>query len=308
MDIGEIKIVVEAENGDMDSLPDDVEELYREFGCYPDLTTLSGLGFQILTEPVECAICLEDVTDVYCFGSCRHTYCIDCTKSHIKEEVWKHKGKRLGCPSPSCHTSLLNKTEVIYEMFRAIILKSYGETTIIFCLNCYNPLVKGDSTTVTCDNSECNAELCFECITFAHPDVTCEKNKQTILESITEEEKQTLKFMAEFQYKVYGHGFFQRHKTLRKIGYGTLMALGIVVVFPPTVVIGCIPYGIYQGVKRFKRWKREHKSYDPKKFQQQLEGWAIGEKARREALGEPVGEYVLELHNKFVNRKEVRMI
>ncbi|EGG20245.1 hypothetical protein DFA_07368 [Cavenderia fasciculata] len=290
-------------------------------------------------ESFECPICLDEVYNTFEF-SCLHKYCLECAKQHLTEEVWKHKGKSLNCPNPSCRLRMTNTTILVkildphvykkYELFRSIIDKSIQiGSTIVFCLNCSNPLVREEKKEkekekekesskkpnfMVCDNLECGAMICPDCITFAHPEETCDEHQKKIKESLTEDDLKTLKYIEECQMKpcpkcgiltikdqgceyvccgtcghqfcyycldphdhnmtthihgprfqkpigqpyydyIYNNGNNRRHRGRRiakKIGLGILIGVGCVVVAPPAIVLGAIPFGIHLAYKHYK--------------------------------------------------------
>ncbi|EFA83816.1 hypothetical protein PPL_02884 [Heterostelium album PN500] len=318
----------------------------------------------------ECPICLDTYDVMVEFPVCNHTYCLSCTESHLREQVWRFKGKKLSCPDPKCNHSLLSDEKFNskfldkvshdkLELYKVINNKLFGDKNIIFCLSCFHPLSKpsGTDMTIICDNSECKLELCYECATESHHGMTCEENKKYIFDTLSEDEKKSLKYLEAEQYKacpkcgittykedgceyVYclacGHqfcyfclephdhnlsthvhgpkyvapkydnyynyayhqrrGFFQRHYKIKHAATCFALGVGAVIVGPPVIVVGAIPYATYRLATHIRKVMKQRKLTQKKC---NFDNWVLEEKKRREALGLEVSDYINENYNKL---------
>ncbi|KYR01570.1 hypothetical protein DLAC_01565 [Tieghemostelium lacteum] len=175
-------------------------------------TTNSGIFDKEKEVAFECSICWDDCYETYSFPYCKHQYCLSCVKSHLTEQVWKTKGANLSCPYPKCvsQTSVHDFQLIVdknvydkYMLFAQIRNRTFGDQKVVFCLNCEFPLVveTKEQLEIQCDNDQCKAEMCIECGTFVHPGINCQINKENIYNSMSPEERETIKVFEKEQYK-----------------------------------------------------------------------------------------------------------
>ncbi|GAM26489.1 hypothetical protein SAMD00019534_096640 [Acytostelium subglobosum LB1] len=172
-------------------------------------------GPTIVEGEFECPICLDEVDRSVQFPNCHHGYCQPCVSAHLREQVYRNKGKKLTCPFPKCPSTVTHNVEFYSQfldkqsldklnIYLMIQSKSFGSSmAVIFCCNCNNPLTRTDSKdlNVICDNEECKALLCFECATFAHDGMTCKENLKTIKENMSEDDKKSMELLEKEQFK-----------------------------------------------------------------------------------------------------------
>lgn len=132
-----------------------------------------------------CEICFEEkkLSEFYEIPGCKHTFCLSCLVSYLKEKVNSSELLAIPCPN-KCGYNLedveienIGKNEdglfQKYVKFKKIMLMN-ADPNIRWCirLNCNNIIkCKGNENKIECDI--CRQEICFKCRLAWHQRLTC---------------------------------------------------------------------------------------------------------------------------------------
>ena len=130
-----------------------------------------------------CQICLEGIYNKNIHtNNCKHTYCIDCTRDHIKISI-NNSIIDIKCPKNGCNNyytigEIYNivdyDTFEKYKRLQVILHNNIAkkEHKFVNCPNCDTFVMNNNKKTVKC--YDCEHKFCFDC-QINHKDMTCKK-------------------------------------------------------------------------------------------------------------------------------------